>query len=439
MEAPSSSLSPPDGSLRIRAAILQFLQARLQPKLDKLKADEDEARQKLLLEHEPKAWIADAARRVGQIQRVTHALKFTHPKARGSSLSSTGNPHAGPLEVGTHTLGTTLPADVVGDAAALDVYKFLNLTIDGHSLLQLAEARNPALAAAFSADGLEAETWMAAFATLPEPNGAPASHKLAKQLYWPLEDGGYHLLAPLFPTSLVHVVWAGIRQDRFSDEAKAARAAHREKRPHAHGYREYPDMAIQNFGGTKPQNISQLNSERYGENWLLCSAPPIWQSVPVSPPLYMDSVFARRFGRRTEVRQLTRALRKFLEKAAGADSNIRIRNKRAELVDEITDELFQFAAEIQDMEAGWSARPECRLNAAEQCWLDPQRAEVDEEFAGRYRCGDWQAEIGLRFGNWLNAAISSERIPLGQVEAEVWQGLLDAQLGMIRLELAHHD
>ncbi len=79
MEAPSSSLSPPDGSLRIRAAILQFLQARLQPKLDKLKADEDEARQKLLLEHEPKAWIADAARRVGQIQRVTHALKFTHP------------------------------------------------------------------------------------------------------------------------------------------------------------------------------------------------------------------------------------------------------------------------------------------------------------------------------------------------------------------------
>lgn len=26
--------------------------------------------------------------------------------------------------------------------------------------------------------------------------------------------------------------------------------------------REYPNLAVQKFGGTKPQNISQLNSER---------------------------------------------------------------------------------------------------------------------------------------------------------------------------------
>lgn len=31
-------------------------------------------------------WLADAARRVTQIQAVTHVLKATHPDARGSSL-----------------------------------------------------------------------------------------------------------------------------------------------------------------------------------------------------------------------------------------------------------------------------------------------------------------------------------------------------------------
>ena len=247
METPSSALSPPDQSQRIRAVISQFLHDRLQPKLDKLKEDEGEARQKLLVEFQPQTWIADAARRVGQIQQVTHALKFSHPDARGSSLNSTGNLDASRLEIGTHTLDGTLSPDVVGNAAALDVYKFLRLTVDGRSLLQLAEERSPELAAVFSVDPELAESWMAAFADISVPKGGMTSHKLAKQLYWPLENGGYHLLAPLFPTSLVHQVWSGIRQDRFSEEAKSARVAKKQNQPHAHGYREYPELAIQNL------------------------------------------------------------------------------------------------------------------------------------------------------------------------------------------------
>lgn len=424
---------------QVRQVVQTFLHDRLQPKLDKLKEGEDEARQKLLDEYQPQAWIADAARRVGQIQQVTHALKFSHPDARGSSLSSTGNPGASRLEIGTHTVGGTLSPDVVGNAAALDVYKFLRLTVDGRSLLQLAEERSPELAAVFSEDAELAESWMAAFAGLPDPNGGAASHKLAKQLYWPLEDGGYHLLAPLFPTSLVHQVWAGIRQDRFSDEAKAAREAKKKNLPHAHGYREYPELTIQNFGGTKPQNISQLNSERYGENWLLRSAPPNWQSAPISPPLHIENVFSRRFAYRAVVRQRTRSLRDFLKSMEKRDSTFDIRNKRAELVGDIRDELFQFAAEIQALESGWSGLPECHLPAAEKCWLDPGRAALDEAFATQCQRGDWRDEISLRFGNWMNTAIATERTPMGQTESEAWQSVLDAELSMIRLELTDHD
>ena len=425
---------------QIRHAITVFLQDCLQPKLEKLKGGDDEAQRKQLAKYEPQTWLDDAAqRRVHQIQQVTHALKFIHPDAKGSSLSTPGNLHAGQFLVGSHTLAD-LPPDVVGNAAVLDVYKFLRLTVGDQSLLDRAIAGDPALASALSDDADLAAKWMAAFATLPEPKGKPATHKLAKQLYWPLGEGRYHLLAPLFPTSLAQVVWAGVRKDRFSDEAKAAREARREKRAHPHGYREYPHLAIQKFGGSNPQNISQLNTERHGENWLLPSLPPNWQSDPIRPPFFAESVFARRFGNRRDVKELTRILRDFLRSVAKPDlNNIRIRNKRAELVGYIRDELLQFAAEIHEIEGGWSRDERCRLNAAEQCWLDPKRAATDEEFAARWRRGDWQDEICLRFGNWLNAAISTDRTPMGQAEAEAWQTALDDELRMIRLELADHD
>jgi CRISPR-associated protein Csy1 len=59
-----------------------------------------------------------------------------------------------------------------------------------------------------------------------------------------------------------------------------------------------------------------------------------------------------------------------------AGTNIRIRDKRAELAALIRDEAFQYAAELQQLEPGWSQQPECLLNSAEQCWLDPERAEA---------------------------------------------------------------
>ena len=269
MTEDSNALAPPLSAAGIKAVIVQFLTDRLQPKLEKVTEDDSEQRAALLAAYAPKTWIADAARRVGQIQQVTHAIKYTHPDASGSSLYSTGNQHATDSEVGTHTLGATLAADVVGNAAALDVYKFLNLRVGEHSILALAVVNHPTLSAALSDNAEEAQAWMNAFATLAQAKGETASHKLARQVYWPLGDGNYHLLAPLFPTSLVHGVWKAVREDRFSDEAKAAREARKAGIAHPHGFRESPELAIQSFGGTKPQNISQLNSERYGENYRL--------------------------------------------------------------------------------------------------------------------------------------------------------------------------
>lgn len=279
---------------------------------------------------------------------------------------------------------------------------------------------------------------MDAFAGLTEPKGTKATHKLAKQLYWPLGDDTYHLLAPLFPTTLAHRVWQTIREDRFSEAAKAARQAHRDQRSHDHGYREYLDFAIVKFGGTKPQNISQLNSERHGEAYLLASLPPTRRNQPQQPPLNIESIFPGRLGQRQPVRQLVRALRGFLDSTR--DWNNRdIRDKRAELVELIRDELLQLAAELQDLPAGWSAQADCKLNPEERCWLDPRRVVQDEEFAALRETTDWQDLVCRRFGNWLNARLSTRRTPMGDVEHKAWSTELEEELHMLREELDTHE
>lgn len=424
-----------------KAVINAFLQDRLQTKLDGLKDGEDERRQELVEAYQLENWIPDAARRVGQIQQITHALKYIHPEAKGTNLNAPGNVAAGDSLVGTHTIAAQCVHDVVGNAAALDVYKFLRLMVDEKTLLSRAIEKNPALQMAFSNNDELAIDWMQAFAGLTESKGEPTSHKLAKQIYWPMGQGEYHLLAPLFPTSLVHQVWTSIREDRFSEEAKAAREARKAKVAHPNGYREYPNIVIQQFGGTKPQNISQLNSERYGENQLLSSCPPSWKSAPINPPLRADSIFDGAFLYRPRVRRLVADLRDYLYSLPDHKYNIDIRNKRAELVAYIVDELLLFAAELRDLESNWSTHEDCRLNIDEQCWLNPLRAEVDEAFSATYTWGDWKGNVCQRFANWLNAQLTKKKnsLPFGEDEAKQWASDLKAQLRQLRQEVNSYD
>lgn len=79
---------PNGDSPTLRQLIESFIQERLQGKLDKLKPDEDVKRQSLLAGHRREAWLADAARRVGQLQLVTHTLKPIHPDARAATCTA---------------------------------------------------------------------------------------------------------------------------------------------------------------------------------------------------------------------------------------------------------------------------------------------------------------------------------------------------------------
>lgn len=420
---------PVHGSFK--AVAHTFISERLQAKLDKLD-DDDPKRQELIAQHQPPTWLEDAARRVQQIQAVTHSLKPIHPDARGTNLYV--EPAQLPVlaELGSHALGAEFAGDVVGNAAALDVYKFLKLQVGGQSLQAALLVEDPAALQALHDDPAQAKVWRDALVSLTAPRaGGPSSHGRAKQLYWltgddAADDAQYELLAPLYATSLAHAVYDVIQEHRFGEANKAARIARRERKPHDGVFYDYPGLAAQKMGGTKPQNISQLNSERGGVNYLLSSLPPAWTPSAMRLPVKTASVFDRMFIARPEVRRTVRALRKFL--ASEPESNKATREHRDSLVDALVDELVSMAGELQQlMQPGWSKDDErfAELDLNEQLWLDPLRAEKAEEvdFARKWLQMDWPAEIGKNFALWLNHQLKGQ-LPVGDAEVREWSKVL---------------
>ena len=425
----------------LRSLISSFLTERLENKLEKL-APDDPKRTELAAQFVPSVWLDDAARRVSQIQAVTHSLKPIHPDAKGTSLYSP--PPALPElpVVGSHCLSDDFSGDVVGNAAALDVYKFLKLEYQGRSLLALALVRDADLGVALNDDPAQTEIWMSAFAEIIEPRGRVASHTLAKQLYWlagdtpdPHDDASFHLLAPLYASSLAHRVYQSIQDDRFSDEAKAARQAKKDGAFSQRPVHEYPHLAVQKLGGTKPQNISQLNSERRGDNFLLASLPPIWRSADLKPLLSTDSMF-HRYGRRVEVKRIVKVLLTFLK--SDSVRNLETRKQRGEWVNDLIDEFLQFSAELRSLPLGWTQVPECQLGSAEKHWLDPDGVEQASAQSGLPLPTDTAERVSSLFANWLNGQLH-DQLPMGDPEYIEWRKQMHEQIKAEERERRHEN
>lgn len=431
------SNTDPQRVTELRALIADFLRIRLDDKLvdlEKLvklapgnpkRVDSESAALKRAELHKqfiPVAWLEDAAQRVSQIQAVTHSLKPIHPDAKGSSLYSPPHDQQVLPLVGSHCLGNDFASDVVGNAAALDVYKFLKLEHQGCSLLALALENDADLAAALSNDPPQAQAWIRAFSGLTDPRGRVTSHTLAKQLYWLTgndahDDVNYHLLAPLYASSLTHRIYQTVQDDRFSEEATTARKARKDGEYSERPVREYPQLAIQKLGGTKPQNISQLNSERRGDNLLFASLPPTWRSIDLKPLLGTDTMF-HRFGRRPEVRSMVRALLAFLK--TDPTRNRATRERRAECVDGLIDEFLQFSAELRSLPSGWSQAQECHLSKPEKHWLDPEGVEQALASEELLMPTDTDERVSALFANWLNSQLR-DPLPMGDAEYLEWR------------------
>lgn len=379
--------------------------------------------------------LAKGAKAAGTIAIASHIAKATHPdlKVKGVTHLAVNFSTLPTLEeLGSHVLPANESLwDATGDGAhnnaAYELYLLLDSSFEGQSLAAWLAAGDEDAVRAFTADGSTDDLpWLD---VLRSKCPQPAASTLSKQIYWLSSpdmaciDQAYLLLVPLFPASLAHQAYLQIHADRFGEANHAARKAKRERKAHDGVLHEYPRLAVQNMGGTKPQNISQLNSERRGLNYLLSSLPPQWKASEKRLPVFTDSVFNHYFGNRSLVRQTVQSLRAFLE--SNPPANDATRNQRNDMVYRLVDEMVTMAADLEHMlPSGWTLNDErfSKLNNDEQYWLDPLRAELPEEaeFAETWLEMEWPDAIGGRFGNWLNDRLDG-KLHFGEIEFRAWK------------------
>ncbi|MDR2365096.1 MAG: type I-F CRISPR-associated protein Csy1 [Zoogloeaceae bacterium] len=391
-----------------------------------------------------------ATQNVARAQMATHISKGTHPDTEvknTTSLRIAPEQFAKHSEAGTHSLQPDgLPIDATGDGAinkrAYIAYWLLQQRFEEKSVLQLLESRDEDAINALHQDAKFAQERADVLVQLARQKCSRfASHTLMKQVYWlvgadVVDDTQYHLLAPLYATSLAHVVHAEISDARFGEANKEARRAYYEnqKQPHDGVYREYRNLAIRKMGGSNSQNISHLNSERGGVNYLLDSLPPpAWETQNRPQKFFhIESVFVR-FKRDEFVRGLLADLCSLLEKDPKPTKETRQRREAIEQALRAT--LFDLASAIQrHFPPGWTRDKACKLPLCEQRWLDPERAHLppraghEEEDAAFTNASGWKNEVAVGFAIQINDTLHDHDLPVGQDEAEHWKQAISSAI-----------
>lgn len=430
-------------------AIADYIEQRKQTKLEPLlkalnkvldksddpvviaKAKADYAEQATPIEEafKPAIWLTDAAKRAKQISLATHAAKFTHSDAKASSMlviqHEVNNSYV------TTTCLKTKAIDAVGNAAALDVAKLLKIEVAGESLVTQLQANHLSALKPFTQDELLLNEWQSGF-NEALGDAKLAGHTLTKQLYYPVKQGNqtaqaYHLLVPLTSSALAHKLHNAITQTRFGDEAKVIKEARKKGHYHPQDSVSFVSTAIQNFGGSKPQNISQLNSERYGQSFLLNCAPPTYQAQ-ITSPAQQTSFFNREFSYHTV--QHIREFKAFLANLKNSDRNFKTRYKRDFWYTQpILDTLFERAALLQNQTeiTGWATEPSAKMKKAHRLWLDVFNRHP--AFQAEREKGEWLEEVAHDFATWLLRKLENKDVYiLGDNEHHYFKKLCFQQL-----------
>jgi CRISPR-associated protein Csy1 len=426
-------------SQKFRASIAAFIAARRD---EKLKGKENDA--KAAAKYEYNAWMNSAAERAHNLQSVTHVLKATHPSARGSNAYAVPVGMPTRSEIGTHSLGFDFVEDTaVTDARHLDIFTFLKQQFEGRRILDWIRDDDPDLRSGLHPDPSVADKWLSAFRGLTRRDERPVSSVLAKQMYWligddPADDSQYHLLQPLFASSLEQAVHVELTASLWGEPNKSARKSKWDGKPFDGVYRDYRDLAFRTLGGSNKQNVSQLNSERGGKNYLLASLPPNWKEQPFRL-LHLDSSLDR-FDWFEGVRSLVKELAEFLK--SNPPQNMKTRIEREGIEQALGAYLPAFSEAVQAaLGPGWTRNPDCKLELCERLWLDPGRLELpirtdthshtkeDEDFNAEYDWGDWLNQVASRFANWINKQLRAAGLTaVGDVEYRHWarQAIIDA-------------
>lgn len=361
---------------------------------------EDEVRDKNLECNEVfvlKNWLPNAAKRAGQISLSTHPVTYSHPSARKNK-----NGYASSIiaEVDFSTDGflrsgnVPVEPDALGNAAALDVYKFLTLVMqDGTTLLQHLQNDSELAQQLLQRAADAAEVKQGFLEMVAAKDEAITSSKI-KQVYFPVEQeaGGYHLLSVLSHSGHLFELRKRLDRLRFSEETKARRELRKNNQYCAEGYQEVYNLTTIGYGGTKPQNISVLNNQNAGKAHLLMSVPPELNAQYTRLPrrnFFSDMLYAK---------SLQETFQAFHRLVSADHNDINIRRGLDYRVEQYLDQLILKMWQARQGFAEQShTRPEA-LPAYQKLWLFPENEQ------DRSETHDWLDEVVTEAARHFNAS-----------------------------------
>jgi CRISPR-associated protein Csy1 len=318
----------------------------------------DDAQKKFSL----KEWLQDSASRAKQLSYTTHPAKFSHPDIkRELSLLITlkDKKEDGLLRTGN----TQEISDVVGNAACLDVHKFLSIKLSNNlSIIENLQQETDLIKKTITSTGLSYAPIRNEYMQINQTEITNKSSAKLKQVYFPInpekntDTASYHLLSLLTSSSILYQLKSQIQDINFSEENKDTRA----QRDNAKDKNDYEftgkinqvkNLTSIGFGGSQPQNVSALNSQHGGVSFLLNSMPPVLDKRKTQPPkndFYTNTLW---------VNDNIKSLFIYLNKMVNSPVRENMEKRKKDILQQILFQIHLFALRVRKLPQNWSNYP----------------------------------------------------------------------------------
>ena len=358
----------------------------LTKKIKEGKKDETILRQEADERFAMASWIKDASERACQLHIVSHVAKLTHPDVKDVSSFVAYCSHSADGYVRSGNVDYEL--DVYGNAAALDVLRFLTLPLkDNRTVLDALEAHDESLENFFSELNLDSDAICANFLKIKEDSNKPQTSSLLKQVYFPVGSNHYHLLSIVNPTGLM----AELNKRVYAMLLQANECREKIKQPKVTDvyYQQIPNLTKIGYGGSKPQNISSINNREHGVYFSLSSLPPELSERHLRLPttdFFKQCLNPYHYRFKLEFEALEKRWK-------SASHNIKTRDSIKYHVNSIIDRILFIAGYYQALPSGWSSTSN-DLPAYQKIWLDSAFAELKND-------DQWRNELVQYLSKWV--------------------------------------
>lgn len=381
----------------MKEVIKKFLKERKEDwlkkrvKISMSDAEKSELEEEADLKFSKSVWVHDASKRAQQLTLSSHPSKFSHTGSKTSAvIASNQQKNDGYLRTGN----CDIELDVYGNAAALDVYKFLSLrSSDGKTILSHIESSTELAKNSIKSSEATFEELRSNFLAIKRDEKEAFTSDLVKQVYFPITNNEYHLLSVLSPSPIMFELSKRIREMKFSEEAKISREKRKKNEICEIGFNDLYNLSMIGYGGTKPQNVSVLNSLNAGKSYLLNSLPPNLAKRNFRLPKYdffKNSLWAQNF--KEEFHSLHLLIKSEI-------NTFKIRDTRENIILTIVDKVLNEVWQIRTHDEAWS-ESEAYKSLAEhhKILLDKKYQDLRESSTS------WLEKVAHDFALWFRTS-----------------------------------